>query len=282
MFTIGLFDKCTLTPWAGAWTSHYSKLAQAMVRDGFNTLLLQSQSKPEHALHILDILLQHELKAVITSGNPLNSNWDFAGPGKPFHPVYTHPAVVAIRYGDEPKTADDLNKLQTGYGALRAHYTVPIITAFVGEGMTGTEQDYAYNAWQTLAASTLFARCYPVRKDKSADQAQTTTHQFARIMRDYADYFGKPWWAIVQGHGEGVGLDVANYWRYPTVGELRAQLFSVVTAGASGVFVFGSVPFENYTHAIYNANLEPTVGADGAALVTAVTALRNYIDLRGG
>lgn len=273
MFPIGLFDKCTLPPWTPEWLNHYLKLATAMVRDGFNTLLIQPQSKPEHTLHILDALAQLGLKAVITSGNPLNSNWDFAGPGKPFHPVYSHPAVIAIRYGDEPKTAEDLTKLKNGYGALRAHYSVPIITAFVGEVMTGTEADYCYNAWPDLAADPLFARCYPVRKNKSADQAYKTTRDFARVMHDYSDYLSKPWWAIVQGHGEGTDLNLDHYWRYPTVGELRAQLFSVVAAGASGVFVFGSQPFENYTHAIYNTSLEPTVGADGAPLVNAVTEL---------
>lgn len=247
-----------------------------MDRHGFNTLVIQAQQKPEYTLHILDALAQRGLSAIITSGNPLNSNWDFAGPGKPFHPVYTHPAVVAIRYGDEPKTTDDLNKLKVGYDALRAHYTAPIITAFVGEGMTGNENDYAFGAWQALGADPLFARCYPVRKDRSADQAQTTTSDFARNMRDFAAYFGAPWWAIVQGHGEGVGMDVANYWRYPTVGELRAQIYSVVTNGAQGVFVFGSQPFENYTHAIYNPSIDPMTGSDGAPLVTAVTELSAF------
>lgn len=271
---IGLFDKCALTVWTTEWRAHYEKLADNMVEHGFNTLVMQSYQLPEHALEVISILHAHDLSAILTVGNPQNTNWDYAGPGKPFHPVYTHPAVVALRYGDEPGTETALTALAAGYAALRYHYpNLPVITPMVGENINGTEEDFAHEAWTALNASPLFARCYPVRKDKSMDQSFKPMRDFAAAMSVHSTARNVPWWAIVQAFGEGLEHDTANYWRFPTVAELRAQIYSCLANGASGIFVFGSVPFGSNTHCIYDADLNPTNGKDGAPLLDAIREL---------
>lgn len=235
-FPFGIYDKSELTPGTAEWHTYYHKLMTVLVDNNMNTLLTIPYWDATDTLWVMDQAHQRDIRMIMSVGNPLNPAWDYAGPGRPFYKAYKHPAVIAFKYGDEPKDEIDLNALRDPYAALRGHSRLPVLTAMVGESMDFSSTQIASKAWTTLRTEVRFARNYPMRRtfdleDWSRDKMKLPFDEWARQMEATA---GTPWWCILQTFGQGIEKSQSSYWRLPTSNELNAMAHIALANGARG------------------------------------------------
>ena len=266
MFPLGVYDKTGLAPTDPNWNSHYDQLLDLLAANNLNVLIAQAgpnnPADPSSLLAVMDRAQARGVSVVMTVGNPGNSNWDKAGPSWPYHPAYTHPSVIAYKYGDEPKTETDLTTLLARYGNIRSFYSLPIITALTGETMVPGSDPYATNLWQTLGTEIRWARNYPFRRtydllDWYQDKLTQPMEDWCASMEAMAT---TPWWYIVQTFGNGKDKDFSFYWRFPTATELSAIIHLALANGARGLTAYSLQ--ENV--ALTDAQLQPNTARDGS------------------
>ena len=129
-----------------------------------NVLITQPYRRAAQSLTIFDMARAHDIRVIMGVGNPLNRDWDYAEPGYPFTAAYRHSAVIAYKYGDEPKDDASLNVLAKQYQPLLRFYDHPVITAVVGEEMDFSLDSVALALWDDLGTEVRFARHYPFAK----------------------------------------------------------------------------------------------------------------------
>lgn len=268
-FPFGVYEKSDLKPGSAAWRNGRSKLVEKVAGQGFNTLVTEAYREPAQTLFLLDRAQLAGLRVVQTIGNPLNRNWDFAGPGGRFDSVYRHAAVLAYKYGDEPANDADIKRLVESYRAIGAYYARPVVTAMVGEEVDLGVASIPVAAWRRLDARILMARYYPYRRtfglgDTGGGKARLPFVDWCARMEALAN--GRPWWLVAQGLGTGTTLSQASYWRLPTATEARAMVHVALAHGARAVLVFAAEPeaAEDKQLRLLDDRMQPTRARDGS------------------
>lgn len=275
-FPFGVYDKAEITPRNENWRRYYSGVFNVLVDNNLNTILTVPYRRADQSLYVLNRAQERGVRVILGTGNPLNHRWDRVGPSFPFHAVYTHPNVIAIKSGDEPQTADDVRILQRNYGAFRYHYDLPLITAMVGEGMTGRSDDFTHRTWRRLNADILFARFYPLRR--TFDLVEWSEQKMLKPFEQWAadmerNSAGRPWWYIMQTFGRDVPADAASYWRLPTESEINALGHIALANGARGIVGFALQRFGLERAALLDSRLVPMRAHDGSTPLNAMREL---------
>lgn len=275
-FPFGIYDKAEISPRNENWRRYYSGVFNALVENNFNAILTVPYRRADQSLYVLNRAQERGVRVILGTGNPLNHRWDRVGPSSPFHAVYTHPNVIAIKTGDEPQTADDVRILQRNYAAFRYHYTLPVITAMVGEGMTGRANDFTHQTWRRLSSDILFARFYPIRR--TFDLVEWSEQKMVKPFEQWAadmerNAAGRPWWYIMQTFGRDVPADAASYWRLPTEREINALGHIALANGARGIVGFALQRFGLERAALLNSFLAPMQAHDGSTPLNAMREL---------
>ena len=266
-FPFGVYDKSERTPGTAAWETHYVNLIKLLRSNNINTLLTLPYRDVRHSLYVMDRADADGLRVIMGTGNPLNAQWDMTGPNQPFDRAYRHRSVIAIKSGDEPDTIEEVDTLARYYAAFRAFYSHPVITAMVGDGMDGTDRDFARKAWATLRADVLFVRHYPIRRrfdlvNWSRDKTALPLEDWSAVMERYAEK--QPWWFIMQTFGRGVAKSEASYWRLPSADEIEAMAHIALANGARGIIAFCLQNFDIEKAALVDAELRPMAAHDGS------------------
>lgn len=266
-FPFGIYDKSERIPGDKSWEAHYVQLIDLLHTNNINTILTIPYHDVRQSLYVMDRASANGLRVIMGTGNPLNGQWDKTGPTQPFHQAYIHRSVITIKTGDEPNSVAEVDTLARYYDAFRAFYTDPIVTAMVGDGMDGTERDFAQQAWATLRTDILFARHYPIRRQYdlvnwSRDKLALPFEAWSTVMERYADQ--RSWWFIMQAFGRGIPKTDASYWRLPTVGEIAAMSHIALANGARGIIAFCLQTFDIEKAALVDADLRPMAAYDGS------------------
>ena len=280
-FPLGIYDKYDQTSNSREWYRYYGRLANFLRENSMNAIVLQPLplgSNPDLAIHLLDIMQEREINVIQTIGNALNSNWDKAGRGQPFHRMYMHPAIIAYKYGDEPKDKKDLAVLKNQYDAIQMYYEKPIVTAVIGEALDGSYGFTEY-AWNGLNSKIKFARYYTFRRkfvisEWNSDKTKLRFDKWCEYME--VSHNGKPWWFIPQGFGTGKNKEHASYWRFPTATEMKAQLHIALANGVRGLFLFSLQSFEKNT-GLVNDKLIPNIARDNSSPLSAYTEVAKLV-----
>lgn len=279
-FPFGVYDKAEITSRNSNWQRYYTRLFNVLGENNLNTLLTVPYTRAEDSLYVLNRAQERGIHVILGTGNPLNVKWDRVGPTYPFHRVYTHPSVFAIKTGDEPETLADVRILKRNYEAFRHFYKLPVITAMIGEGMTGRNNDFTHQTWRRLNADILFARFYPLRR--TYDLVEWSEQKMAKPFEQWAadmerNAAGKPWWYIMQTFGRDVPPIHTSYWRLPTESEISALGHIALANGARGIVGFALQRFGLERAALLNSRLMPMVAYDGSTPLNAVRELGTLI-----
>lgn len=282
IFPFGVYDKAEITPRNKNWNRYYTRVFNVLTENNLNTLLTVPYRRADHSLMVLNRAQQRGIRVILGTGNPLNVKWDRVGPTFPFHKVYTHPNIIAIKTGDEPETQDEVRMLKRNYDAFRYFYKLPVITAMVGENMTGRTNDFTHRTWRHLDADILFARFYPIRRtfdlvEWSETKMVKPFEQWAADMERNAA--GKPWWYIMQTFGRDVPPTAISYWRLPTESEISAQGHIALANGARGIVGFALQRFGLERAALLDSRLSPMQAHDGSTPLNAVRELGELIKI---
>jgi hypothetical protein len=249
-------------------------------------------------MYLLDRLQAEGMQAILVSGNPGSAQWDRAGKKFPFHRVYTHPAVIAFKYGDEPKDNEQFVNIEKGYRTLHDAYPEkPIITVFIGEtigGTTGSAPNKLHpdmlpqyiEWWKKLDSEICTVRNYWLRSRNNKKSGQfgdydlhnpyvptklaANPEKMAQLVRDNCP--GKDWAFIGQAHGKCVELGKECYWRFPTETEILEEADLAFRYGAKWFIVFTLTP--NRGLALLDRSLSPIQAHDGSYPVDAFKILR--------
>ena len=275
-FPFGIYDKAEISPRNENWRRYYSGVFNILVENNFNTILTVPYRRADESLYVLNRAQERGVRVILGTGNPLNHRWDRVGPASSFHAVYTHPNVIAIKSGDEPQTEADVRTLQRNYGAFRYHYQLPVITAMVGEGMTGRANDFTHQTWRRLNADILFARFYPIRR--TFDLVEWSEQKMVKPFEQWAadmerNSAGRPWWYIMQTFGRDVPADAASYWRLPTESEINALGHVALANGARGIVGFALQRFGLERAALLDSRLLPMRAHNGSTPLNAMREL---------
>lgn len=266
-FPFGVYDKSERVPGDKAWEGHYRQLIELLHSNNINTLLTIPYHDVRQSLFVMDLANAKGLRVIMGTGNPLNGQWDKTGPTQAFHSAYLHPSVIAIKTGDEPNTSEEIDTLERHYDAFRAFYPHPIVTAMVGDGMTGTDRDFALQAWATLRTNILFVRHYPIRRQNDLinwprDKLALSFDAWTTVMERYAEQ--RSWWFILQAFGRGVPKTPESYWRLPSNHEIEAMSHLALAQGARGIIAFCLQTFGIEKAALVDADLRPMAAYDGS------------------
>ena len=247
-FPFGVYDKYREEPVGSEkWYEYYNRLADFLRDNSINSIVLPAQKNSKYAIDILDIMHDRNIKVIQTIGNPYNRKWDRAGPNEPFHKMYIHPAILAYKYGDEPKDDRKLKKLINQYEPIRKYYDKPVVTAMIGEIIDGNE-GFVERAWKRLNTDIKFARYYTFRREYYlADFNENKTKLRFDKWCEYMElvHNKKPWWFIAQTFGHGkYKSHKDSYWRVPTYSEILAQHHLALANGARGIFNFSLQTFK--------------------------------------
>ncbi len=295
-----------------SWSAYSKRIVAAAKRHGFTGLVVPAtapvadlEDMDRHAwirdkqLVFLDHIHAAGLRAILTVGNPGSRRWDKAGGDWPYDTVYRHPAVVALKFGDEPK-AGDWERLENGYRLLRAAYpALPIITIFIGETLGGPTDsgpdrlpDYV-DGWRRLDTHTCVVRSYPFRSRLrprlgirgdydldnlySPDKLAVHPKRMAELVRSHCP--GDAWALVAQGFGRCRETGRECYWRLPTRAELLALAKIAHDADARWLIVWSLLPHRDDAFALLDAELRPVRAHDGSYPIDAIsmaTQLANH------
>lgn len=264
IFPFGVYDKSSLEPGTPAWSAHYHDLMNLLVANQINTVVVPAYHNPAHTRDIFDKAYQRSVRVIMTAGNPLNPQWDYAGPDWPFAAAYAHPAVIAFKYGDEPKSESELRLLDTRYASIHQNYQKPIVTAVLGELMDFSPTDIALQSWRELHSEIRFARYYPMRR--SYDLLRWDRDKMKMSFQDWAAKMESieetPWWYITQTFGKGKDQNTSSFWRFPTANELNAIVHIALANGARGIFAYALQDHEGQYIGLLNQDLTPNTARD--------------------
>lgn len=279
-FPFGVYDKSEQTPGGTAWEAHYVQLIELLRANNINTLLTLPYHDVRQSLYVMDRADANGLRVIMGTGNPLNAQWDMTGPTQSFDRAYRHRSVIAIKSGDEPNSMQEVDTLVRYYGAFRAFYPHPVITAMVGDGMDGTARDFARQAWAAMGAEILFSRHYPIRRrydlvNWSRDKMALPLEEWSAVMEHYADK--RPWWFIMQTFGRGVAKSDASYWRLPSADEIEGMTHLALANGARGIIAFCLQSFDIEKAALVDGQLRPMAAHDGSFPLHAMRQLGELV-----
>lgn len=276
------FDKQPFKPGSEAWKAYRKKLLDIYKAYNINTVLNTQYRNELHARYVLDQLHESGIKVIFQPGHPFNRQTDETRPGYAKNSIYRHPAIIAYKLGNEPKSKEVLKGLKARYNLIRAHYDKPIVTAMVGEVMgestlghkmmvKGGGIDNAPAAWQLLDPQILFVRHYPFRRQYDLihwyqDKMKMPFQDWAAEME--VIYKGRPWWYIPQLFGKGKQKSEGSYWRLPTAAEMNAMVHVALANGARGIIGWG-IPSYDVTRKkkrvmMLDENLELVAARDGS------------------
>lgn len=275
-FPFGVYDKSEHTVGGAEWEAHYRQMLGLLRENNINTLVTIPYKNVAHTLFVMNLVDASGMRVIMSAGNPQNPQWDMVGPTHRFHRAYSHRSVLGYKFGDEPLTTIQLDDMKSKYGAIRCCYTKPIVTAMVGELMTGTVSDFALTVWAAVRAETLFARHYPIRRTYDLtnwyrEKISLPLENWATVMERYAA--GRPWWFILQTFGRGTAKTHASYWRLPTVDEVEAMTHIALANGARGVVAFCLQTFGIEKAALVDVKLRPMAAHDGSFPLNAMRNL---------
>lgn len=313
VFAVVKYDRDTWMESASleAWSEYSRRIVVAAKQHGFTGLVLPAtapvadlEDSERHAwirdkqLIFLDHIQDAGLRAIITVGNPGSRRWDKAGDGWPYDAVYRHPAVTALKFGDEPKT-EDWERLENGYALLRAAYPeLPIITIFVGETLGGPTDsgpdrlpDYI-DGWRRLGTGTCVVRSYPFRSrlrprlgirgdfdlDNLYSPAKLAVHpkRMAELVSEHCP--GDAWALVAQGFGRCRETGRECYWRLPTRTELVELARIAFEQDARWLIVWSMMPHRDDAFALLDAELEPVQAHDGSYPIDAIAVVSTLAD----
>lgn len=283
-----------------AWAVYANELADAVEGHGFSGAIVPAtapiddfrdagqvkrlERMRDKQLVLLDALHERQLAAVLTVGNPGNRGWDRVGPEWPFHRVYTHPAVIGFKFGDEPKDEAALERLRRGYGLLRAAYPgVPVITVFIGEFVGGRTESMpdmlpTYRRWwAALDSEICVVRNYPFRSrnkprlglkadydlDRLYSPAKLAVHpaDMARLVESACP---GDWALVAQTFGLCRERGRECFWRFPTRDEVAAQANIAAEYGAKWLIAWSYQAHRDGAVALVDDEFEPSLAHDGS------------------
>lgn len=295
---------------AGEWQSFAEKLVDAAEDAGFTGLVLpptapignfrnpadaeRLAAMIEKQRFLLDQLGDRNMSAVLMPGNPLSRNWGKAGAGYPAHTLYTHPAVIAVKLGDEPDAAE-LPGLISRYQAIRRAYPdLPVVTIFVGEtigGPTETSDDMleTYLEWWTaLDADVCAVRSYPFRsrnhpgRNRFGDYDLNTPYvpeklavhpeEMARLVARHCPT-GR-WALVAQAFGKCKSRGSECYWRFPTKKEMIEQARLGYRHDADWYIAWPLLPHREDVVALLDEEFLPELAEDGSLSLEAIRVIR--------
>jgi hypothetical protein len=253
-------------------------------------------------LLLLDHLHEAGMQAILVPGNPGSVKWARAGINFPFHSVYTHPAVVAYKQGDEPKRDEQIPIMEKGYHMLRHYYPdKPIITVFIGEtigGSTGPVQGKMQpdmlplyvKWWKRLDTEICTVRNYWLRSRNNKKTGQFGDYdlhnpyipkklavhpeKMAQLVRDNCP--GEGWAFVGQTHGKCAELGKECYWRFPTETEVLEEADLAFRYGARWFLAFPLTPTPGKPgKVLLDMDLRPSRARDGSYPLHAFKTIRD-------
>lgn len=263
---------------------HYRRVFALMKERHLNVLVARPYQDVRYTQALFDLAAEFEIKVIMTVINPRNPQVDRAGPRHSFHSIYTHPALFAYKYGDEPKDERAQQHLQAGYGAIRRHYDAPIMTATLGESFARNSArgngDYTRQLWQALDVRVRAIRYYPLRREYDLHRwyekkLVLAPHEAFRLFED-ADR-QTPWWYVMQTFGKGTQRDRQAYWRLPTARELTSLGHMALARGARGILGFSLQNAKPHLFALVGRDLQPTTARDGSMPLDAYERLGEIV-----
>ena len=260
------------------WKEYRNKFAQILSQYNINTVITNAYGEERYAKYVLDGMHDNNIQVIFQPGSLMRhireANVSNAG-----HEIFSHPAIVAFKIGNEPKNKSSVNKLVNKYARIRNHYDKPIITAMIGELMgesehdlllSGETADISQYAWERLNSKVLFARNYVYRRNYGLinwykEKMRMSFPAWAAHMEVAAD--DKQWWFIPQLFGKGKQLIHKSYWRFPTSAELNAVIHIALANGARGIVGWG-IPTYDYSRKstrkmLLDNHFKPEVARDG-------------------
>lgn len=270
VFPFGVYDKTEMAPGTDAWAGHYRRLMALLADNNINTILTLPYRQADYTLSVMNEAERRGVYVIMGTGNPLNGQWDYAGPGYPFFPAYKHRNVIAFKYGDEPDDAADLKVLSDQYAMLRTHLRKPVVTALVGESMDFDAASFPHQMWSRLDTEVRLARHYPIRRTYDLrnwyrDKMKFPFDQWAALMESSED---SAWWCVLQTFGKGIESSEASFWRFPTAAELSAMMHIAVANGARGIIGYSLQDHDKHLQGLVDAQLQPRVARDGSVPLT--------------
>lgn len=251
-------------------------------------------------LYLLDLLHAASMQAILVSGNPASLQWDRAGSKFPFHRVYNHPAVIALKAGDEPKNETQFARLVKSYHLLRAAYPdKPVITVFIGEAIGGTAGSlpgklqtdmlpHYIDWWNKLETGICTVRNYWLRSRNNRKSGQFGDYdlhnpyvpeklavhpeKMMQLVRDNCP--GEDWAFVGQGFGKCAERGRECYWRFPTETEILEQADLAFRYGAKWFMVFALTPSKEGHYALLDDELRPMRAEDNSYPIHAFKVIR--------
>lgn len=248
----GAYDKYQLGGEEWALNTYLHAMCNDMRKHGLNTIMA-GNAMPKPTTRQLDILARYGVKVILR------------GMGELPREVTTHPAVLAIAFGDEP-TVDDLASYRARFEELAEKTAAPITTCLIGESAGTRSPADPWLIWPELGSNFKLARYYPIRKSVydlvryPAYKLNYPPHATLRLIEVAAGEGG--WYYVIQGFGEPVSEETPEpYWRNPDAAEMRGMAHLALAHGARGVI---SYPYQteraNWPALVDQRWLQPTDG----------------------
>jgi len=225
----GVYDKYQLGGDLWALNTYLHAMCNDLRNHGLNAIMAGS-AMPDPGVQQLDILARYGVKVILRGARPLPPE------------VTSHPAVLAVAYGDEP-SVEDLESYRARFDELAAQYGRPITTCLVGDSAaTGAGND-PWLVWPGLGSEFEMARYYPIRKSfydlvrYPAYKGGYPPRAVFRLLEVAAGEGG--WYYVIQAFGGVVGEESPEpYWRNPDGPEMRGMAHLALAHGARGVIAY--------------------------------------------
>ncbi len=225
----GVYDKYQLggEPWA--LNTYLHAMCNDLRNHGFNTIMA-GNAMPRPTVRQLDILSRYGMKVILR------------GIGELPREVTTHPAVLAIAYGDEPKV-EELEGYRARFEELAEEYAAPITTCLIGDAVGTRGSADPWLIWPELGSAFKLARYYPIRKSVydlvrfPNYKGGLSPQAIFRLLEIGAGEDG--WYYVIQAFGDHVSEEMPEpYWRNPTAAEMRGMAHLALAHGARGVIAY--------------------------------------------
>lgn len=154
--------------------------------------------------------------------------------------------LLGVMWKDEPSAQVPLHQQQATYNAFQSyrsmvHNYLPDLPVFVGDAPGFNNGSAAETWWETWAGSgELTAQdnypIYPTTKSIGRESPGGLSESISRATHVVGEQ--KPVWAIIQAF-ESKDPDHAMFpWRFPTPAQMRAQVYTAIVHGATGISYF--------------------------------------------
>jgi hypothetical protein len=259
-FPVGVYDKYDQLEESRFtdpdWQAYYRRVFTLLQDNHLNTIVSPYVCDPESLVQFVELAAAYDIRVILRT-NPEGCIRPHAE--HPVHPAFTHPATIALMFGDEPDE-EDAELYQRNYAYLEQHYPdKPIVSAMVGENVDQSGGTPA-QAWQMLGAQVRLVRFYPFRQDRydlinwwrPPEGFHVAPDEAFRIIEESND--SAPWWYIVQTFG---GPEATRAWSVPTAADITALGHSALAYGARGLLGFSLQDEGPEWSAMTNQDLEP-------------------------